>query len=92
MVIVVMSRQLRRLQTVLLTVVVLSLLALLMASTAADHRTVDLVCFVLLPLFIFGSVNIEGQTWPTAFRRDGFVGASPARTSLFQRPPPSTLA
>jgi hypothetical protein len=92
MAIVVKSQQLRRLQAVLSMVILLSLLALLMASTAGDHRIVDLVCFVLLPLFPFGSMNLEAQIWPTAFTRDSFVAPSPARPSLFQRPPPSTLA
>jgi hypothetical protein len=92
MVIVMKSQQLRRLQAVLLMVVVLSMLALLMASVTADHHPVDLVCFLLIPLFLFGRVILEAQIWPAAFTMDGFADPSPARPSLFQRPPPPTLA
>lgn len=68
--------------------VVLGLLLLLL-SPAAFHTDLA-ACFVLLPVLLFALVDIADSAFPAS--ADAFVYHSPARTALFERPPPSVLA
>jgi hypothetical protein len=69
--------------------VVLGLLLLLLPHSSAAFHTDLAACFVLLPVLLFALVEIADSAFPAS--TDAFVYHSPARTALFERPPPSAL-
>lgn len=89
MAIVSRNHQQRRFQATVLLVATVSLLFLLLSAHPADHHGLALVGFVLIPIFLFGSVVIEDTMWLMAPGSDECHSPVPTRPSLFQRPPPS---
>jgi hypothetical protein len=74
-------------QVVLLLVVAVSLLALLLVPHGTGGSAVALFCLTLVPVFLFGSVVVGLLYFRPAV--DVSVYPAPARTALFQRPPPT---
>jgi hypothetical protein len=69
-------------------VAVVGLLVLLLAVTTASHHLFVPLCFVLLPVFLFGRVENSEQRLSIAFGCDARHSSDPDRSALFQRPPP----
>jgi hypothetical protein len=84
------NKQQRTLKTVALIAVAMGLLLLLLVPHAIQHHDAALICFVLLPLFLFGEVSQQELLRPA--EADGFLHAAPVLPCSFQRPPPSVLA
>ena len=86
------SQQQRRFRAVVFIVAAMSLLLLLLIPHAGNHHGLELACFVLLPVFLFGRVDMQERLWTAVSASDGLLCPSAARPSLFQRPPPSLFA
>ena len=82
-------KQLRRFRAAVLLMATVSLLLLLLVAHPADHHDFTVIGFVLIPVFLFGRVVIEDTMWPTNDASNGRHLPILARSSLFQRPPPS---
>jgi hypothetical protein len=70
-------------------VAVVGLLVLLLAVTATSHHLFVPLCFVLLPVFLFGRVENSAQRLQVAFGCNERRSSDPDLPALFQRPPPS---
>jgi hypothetical protein len=65
----------------------LTLLLLLTTFMVSSHHVPGLICFILVPLFLFAApVTRERATFLVSAT---LRLAEPVRTALFQRPPPS---
>jgi hypothetical protein len=76
---------------VLLTVTVTLLLALLIPQPQNHHGTV-LATILLLPLFLFGIIEIQTASWLRGSLEKPSARPLACRPSLFQRPPPPLFA
>jgi uncharacterized protein (DUF58 family) len=47
--------------------------------------------FLLVPIFLFGAVELVLSFWTTDWLGEALVPAEPVRAALFGRPPPSEL-
>ncbi len=84
-------QQPRRQRMLVLIVLVVSLLFLLLAHAGSAHNA-PVLCFVLVPIFLFGSVVLLPLVWLTSSTTSDHSVPPPARPSLFQRPPPLPFA
>lgn len=84
------GRQQRRLRVAVFIAATVCLLLLLLAAHSADHHGAPLACFVLLPVFLFGRVEVQDCLWRVIPASDGLRRSTVSRPSLFQRPPPLT--
>src|SRR3982074_3977638 len=76
---------------VLLTVTVTLLLALLIPQPQNHHGTA-LATILLLPLFLFGIIEIQTASWLPGSLEEPSARPLTCRPSLFQRPPPPLFA
>ena len=72
---------------VLLTVTVTLLLALLIPQPQ-NHYGTALATILLLPLFLFGIIEIQTASWLPGSLEEPSARPLTCRPSLFQRPPP----
>ncbi|HTH53269.1 MAG TPA: hypothetical protein VL495_04910 [Edaphobacter sp.] len=72
--------------------VVAGFLMLLLAVSAAIHPVFVPLCWVLLPIFLFGRLE-DSTRWAAASHGDDVrLSSEPDRTALFQRPPPPSFS
>ena len=76
---------------VLLIVTVTLLLALLIPQPQNHHGTA-LATILLLPLFLFGIIEIQTASWLPGSLEEPSARPLTCRPSLFQRPPPPLFA
>jgi|HubBroStandDraft_5_1064220.scaffolds.fasta_scaffold410374_1 hypothetical protein len=84
------SREQRRVRIIVMVAVVGLLLTLLAVQIVGQHSAT--VALFLLPLFLFEEVEIREHRWSAVLADDELRHPSPARPSLFQRPPPVAIA
>jgi hypothetical protein len=70
------------------TTVVVALLALLLPGTASHHGLPPL-WFVVVPVFFFGTVDLQRSLWPIPETSRRLPPQTIVLPSLFQRPPPT---
>ncbi|NYF79198.1 hypothetical protein [Granulicella arctica] len=84
-----MIREERRSRLVVLIVLAMSLLLLLSLAHTATHHDLSSIAFLLAPIFLFGSLDLCLSLWTSGTTNEATLHPSPARPSLFQRPPPA---
>jgi hypothetical protein len=70
---------------------VLIALLLFLVPHAASHPGAALACFLLVPVFLFGRLDIPLSLWPIT-QIETILPRAPVASSLFQRPPPLLFA
>ncbi|QNI37144.1 hypothetical protein [Edaphobacter albus] len=68
---------------------IVGFLALLLVVTAVVHPVLVPLCFVLLPVFLFGKIENTAQWSLAIVENEVLPNSHPVRSALFQRPPPS---
>lgn len=69
--------------------VVAGFLILLLVAATAIHPVFVPLCWVLLPIFLFGRLEGSSRRVTTSFADDVPWSSGPDLPALFQRPPPS---
>lgn len=85
------NHQRRAVKVIAVLALVFALVLLLLPQTSGSHAA-PILWLALVPVFLFGIVDTSpSQRLPTE-SKDPARDCQPARSALFQRPPPSSLA
>ena len=79
-------------RTIVLLAVTVTLLLALLAPQPQSHNGIVLATILLLPLFLFGIVEIQTASWLPGSLEEAGSRPLTCRPSLFQRPPPPLFA
>jgi hypothetical protein len=85
------ARQQRAFRTIAAFAILVALILLLIPHSSHQHGF-TFVCFLLLPVFLFGRVDIQISLWPVGQASKIRFPQIPILSPRFQRPPPPALA
>ena len=85
------NSQQRAFKTIAVLAVLIALVLLLLPHSSHQHGLV-FICFLLLPVFLFGRVDVPLSLWPIGQTSKILFRQIPTHPSRFQRPPPPAFA